>query len=84
MNKRNDSTPNDWITTAKAADITGYHVVHIRRLVREGQIVGKKFGRDWMVGRESVKIYANRMKELGPAKHAPWRVDEREKVKPKG
>jgi excisionase family DNA binding protein len=42
----------DWITTAEAAELTGYDPAHIRWLIRENRIKGKKFGRDWMVDRE--------------------------------
>jgi len=67
--------PSEWITTAEAAELTGYHAVHIRRLIRDGHISGKKFGRDWLVNRESAQAYAEKMKELGAAKHDPRRTE---------
>jgi excisionase family DNA binding protein len=41
-----DFNPTEWITTAEAAELTGYHVKYLRRLVREGKIAGAKRGRE--------------------------------------
>lgn len=46
-----------WITTAEAAQLTGYNNEHIRRLVRSGKIRGRKFGIVWQVDRTSVLKY---------------------------
>ncbi len=67
-----DFNPMEWITTKEAAELTGCHVKHIRRLVKEGKITGtKRGGRDWWVDKASVKAYIAEMKRLGPAKHNP-------------
>jgi excisionase family DNA binding protein len=50
-----DLKPAEWITTAEAAELTGYHVKYVRRLVREGKIAGAKRGRDWWVDKASVE-----------------------------
>jgi excisionase family DNA binding protein len=71
--------PSDWITTLEAAELTGYDAAHIRRLIRQGRVVGKKFGRDWWVNRDNIETYAESMKKLGPAKHDPWRTGARSK-----
>jgi excisionase family DNA binding protein len=73
-----DFNPTEWITTKEAAELTGYHTVHVRRLLREGRVEGKKFGRDWMISRESIQEYKDQMKELGPSKHDPRRKRPRE------
>ncbi|MDW8069093.1 MAG: helix-turn-helix domain-containing protein [Anaerolineae bacterium] len=72
-------SPTEWITTKEAAELTGYHPVHIRRLVKEGIVKGFRRGRDWWVARESVKAYAEEMKRLGTAKHDPWRAGARQR-----
>ena len=36
-------------TTKEAAERLGLEVSHVRRLLEEGKIKGRKFGRDWMV-----------------------------------
>ena len=45
----------DKLTTQEAADILGYHVVHLRRLLREGKIKGERFNRVWMIDRAEVE-----------------------------
>ena len=75
----NVSTPSEWITTAEAAELTGYDLTHVRYLIRKGQVEGKKFGRDWMVNRDSALAYVEKMRRLGPAKHDPWRTGARER-----
>jgi excisionase family DNA binding protein len=71
--------PNEWITTKEAAELTRYHPTHIRWLIREDRIEGRKLGRDWLIDRESLEEYARNMKSLGPAKHDPWRTGARQK-----
>jgi excisionase family DNA binding protein len=63
--------PTEWITTSEAAELTGYDPAHIRWLVRNGHIQGRKFGRDWMVERKRLLQYKQQMDELGSAKHDP-------------
>ena len=48
---------SDWVTTKEAAELSGYHVQHIRRLIRSGKIEAKKWGRDWIVNRGSLLLY---------------------------
>ena len=45
------------ITTREAAENLGYTIQHTRLLIRRGQIEATKFGRDWLVVRESVVEY---------------------------
>jgi excisionase family DNA binding protein len=66
-----DSDPTEWITTKEASELTGYHDTHITWLVREGRVEGRKFGRDWMVDKESLLEYADQMRQLGSARHDP-------------
>jgi excisionase family DNA binding protein len=53
MNK----TVDDWITTAEAKSVTGYNAEHIRRLVRAGKVKAKKWGKEWMVEKNSLLAY---------------------------
>jgi excisionase family DNA binding protein len=66
-----NNSPTEWITTAEAAELTGYHVKYVRRLIREGKVSGAKRGRDWWVDKASVEEYIDEMKKLGTAKHDP-------------
>lgn len=66
--------PTEWITTKEAAELTGYHVNYIRKLIRCGKILGlKRSGRDWWVDKTSTMAYFEEMKRLGTAKHSPDR-----------
>jgi excisionase family DNA binding protein len=53
MNK----TTEEWITTLEAKSLTGYNSEHIRRLVRAGKVKAKKWGREWMVEKNSLLAY---------------------------
>lgn len=48
---------DDFSTSIEAAEILGYTVQHVRRLIREGKLPGKKLGRDWMVERAAVEKF---------------------------
>ena len=49
--------PTEFITTADVAECLGYTQQHTRLLIRKGRLQAHKFGRDWMVLRESVTEY---------------------------
>ena len=48
---------DEWITTEDIAQYTGYNQEYIRRLLRTGKVHGKKWGREWMVDRDSFLKY---------------------------
>lgn len=47
----------DYMTTEEAAEKLGFHVISIRRLVRDGKLKGVKVGPTWLVSRKSVDEY---------------------------
>lgn len=47
----------DYIPTEEAAQKLGYHVIYIRRMLREGKLKGIKVGPTWLVSRASVDDY---------------------------
>ena len=59
-----------WISTGEASLKTGYTIVHIRRLLRSGEIAGQKWGRDWMVDLDSLTDYRKRV-EAGEIRKGP-------------
>ncbi len=61
---------NDWITTAEAVNLSGYHVDHIRRLLKSGEVKGQKWGREWQVSRSSLLAHIHAAEKLG-AKRGP-------------
>lgn len=56
---------DDWITTAEAVKLTGYHPKHLRRLLRSGHVKGKKWSREWQVSRTSLLAYIRQAERLG-------------------
>lgn len=47
----------DWITTAQAAELSGYSIQYVRRLIRNGKIEARKFGPVWQVNRAALVAY---------------------------
>jgi excisionase family DNA binding protein len=56
---------DELITTAEAADISGYHPEYIRSLLKEGRIEGNKFGPIWQVRKTSLTEYLEKMDGKG-------------------
>lgn len=55
----------DWITTAEAARISGYHPEHIRKLIKSDRIKARKFGQVWQVDRVSLLAYVRKIGKMG-------------------
>lgn len=60
----------DWITTEEAAEISGYHVNYIRRLMRQGKLNGRKAG-VWWIDKASLRAYLELVEDLGPKRFDP-------------
>jgi excisionase family DNA binding protein len=64
----------EWITVGEAAQLSGYHLNYIRRLVRASKVKAeKRSGHDWWIDKASVQEYVKAMKSLGSEKHNPHR-----------
>jgi excisionase family DNA binding protein len=72
-----DYNPAGWLTTSEAADLSGYSIQYIRRLINAGRIAAEKWGRDWFVSKVALLDYIEEMEKLGPARHDPWRTGAR-------
>jgi excisionase family DNA binding protein len=63
---------SDWITTKEAAELSGYHPVYLRELIRNGKIKAQKFGETWQVDRHSLLAFMkeseNKGEKRGPKK----------------
>lgn len=62
---------NDYITTQEAAKILGYHVNHIRRMVRTGYLVGLKAGHSLLVSKKSLDEFIKKSEKADYKKHDP-------------
>lgn len=55
----------DYMTTEEAAKALGFHIDHIRRMLRESDLEGLKVGITWLVSRKSVADYKKQTEGLG-------------------
>ena len=56
---------DDWISTTEASKLSGYHPVHIRRLIRTKDVKAQKFATIWMVSRRSLLAYLGEQAKRG-------------------
>ncbi|MCB8940396.1 MAG: helix-turn-helix domain-containing protein [Ardenticatenaceae bacterium] len=61
----------EWITTAEAAELSGYHVNHIRRLIRLEEIEARKFGPIWQVSNASFRLYLENARQSDDKRWGP-------------
>lgn len=54
-----------WLTVNEAASLSGYNPEHVTRLIREGKVSARKFSIVWMVDRESLFAYIEKVQALG-------------------
>lgn len=53
-------TINDFVKVAEAARVIGFSVQHTRLLLRQGELMGTKIGRDWIISQESLQSFLAR------------------------
>jgi excisionase family DNA binding protein len=64
---------DSWITTDRAARLTGYRAAYLSELARSGRVKAQKMGRDWWLDREDLLRYKGEMDRLGNSRHDPRR-----------
>ena len=62
---------HDWITTQEAAELSGYHPEHLRRLIKQGDIKARKISIVWIINRQSLLEYVTQAKESGDNRRGP-------------
>ena len=62
---------SEWITTAEAAKLSGYHPVYLRELIWDEKIRGKKFGIVWQVNKQSLLDYLHSAKQSKDKRWGP-------------
>lgn len=55
----------EWISTSEAVELSGYSPVHLRDLLRDGRIKGRKFVIVWQVSRSSLLAYLREQAKRG-------------------
>jgi hypothetical protein len=56
---------DDWITIRAAVDLSSYHPDHVRRLIKTGEVKGRKFATVWQVSRASLLVYLRKQDNQG-------------------
>ena len=64
---------DDWITTREAVKLSGYNPVHLRSLIRQGRIKGRKYFVVWQVSKSSLLAYLKDQTERGE-KRGPKKI----------
>ena len=59
----------EWIDTEEAAKISGYHIDHIRLLLREKKVGGKKKGGAYWVDKQSLLDYIAAASQTDDKRH---------------
>ncbi|HNB54764.1 MAG TPA: helix-turn-helix domain-containing protein [Anaerolineales bacterium] len=54
----------EFTTTEDAARKLDFHVISVRRLLRENELDGVKIGRTWLVSKSSIQKYLERTRGL--------------------
>jgi len=57
---------NELISLSEAAELSGLSPDHLRRLVRQGDLWGKKIGRNWVTTTQAIREYLVRDRKPGP------------------
>ncbi len=53
-----------YITTQEAAKLMCYHIDHVRRMIREGDLKAQKVGNMWFVSKASITEYLEQNSHL--------------------
>jgi len=61
----------EWLTTTEAAELSGYSVQYIQRLMRSGRVNARKFGPTWQISQESFAKYQEASEKSDDKRHGP-------------
>jgi excisionase family DNA binding protein len=61
----------EWLTTQQAADLSGYHANHLRRLLRSVEIRGRKWGQSWQISQTSLRDYLSKAETTDDKRRGP-------------
>ena len=62
---------NRHITVQAAADITGYNIQYLRRMLRSGVLKGVKIGQLWLIEMESLETYLKQVESTSDRRCGP-------------
>jgi len=62
---------NQHLTVQAAADVTGYNIQYLRRLLRSGKLEGIKIGQIWLIEIQSLDIYLKHIESTSDRRCGP-------------
>jgi excisionase family DNA binding protein len=62
---------DEWLSVDEASKLSGYHPEYIRRLIRSGEIVARKFSIVWQVSKESLETYIQEASQKSDKRFTP-------------
>ena len=62
---------NQHITVQVAAEVTGYNIQYLRRLLRSGTMKGVKIGQMWLIDMESLEAYIKHVERTSDRRCGP-------------
>jgi excisionase family DNA binding protein len=72
----------DWISVSEAAEITGYHPEHLRRLIRQGKLQAVRKGTMFWLDRSELSNFMQEAQESRTVdqRHGPKKTPSSDKV----
>jgi hypothetical protein len=62
---------NQHVTVQAAADVTGYNIQYLRRLLRSGTLEGLKIGQIWLIEMQSLEVYLQHIESTSDRRCGP-------------
>ena len=62
---------NQHVTVQAAADVTGYNIQYLRRMLRSGKLRGIKIGQLWLIEMQSLETYLQRVESTSDRRCGP-------------
>jgi len=59
------------ITVQAAAEVTGYNIQYLRRMLRSGALKGVKIGQMWLIDMESLEAYFKHVENASDRRCGP-------------
>ena len=63
--------PDEWLTVAQAAELSWYHPVYLRGVIRSGKIAARRFGPLWQVNKSALLAYIREAKRSKDRRRGP-------------
>ena len=62
---------NQHITVQAAAEVTGYNIQYLRRILRSGALKGVKIGQMWLIEMDALEAYLKRAETTSDRRCGP-------------